>query len=142
MFSVKTLLQTLADSGLSIPASALGGINIAQTAYPQRPGEATCSYYLKTGTCKFGGCCKFHHPINRTDPAAEPSVKLTLAGLPRHEGKSSCPFYMKTGTCKFGTNCKFDHPPPGEAAAKALAEAGKSEEKQSNDGNPNTKEEN
>lgn len=25
-------------------------------------GEKECSYYLKTGQCKFGPTCKFHHP--------------------------------------------------------------------------------
>lgn len=77
---------------------------------PQRPGEPECTFYIKTGECKFGPSCKFHHPLNRPDP----SVKLTLAGLPRREGETICPFYLKTGVCKYGVNCKFDHPPPGE----------------------------
>lgn len=25
-------------------------------------GEKECSYYMKTGHCKFGATCKFHHP--------------------------------------------------------------------------------
>lgn len=25
-------------------------------------GEKECSYYVKTGQCKFGITCKFHHP--------------------------------------------------------------------------------
>lgn len=25
-------------------------------------GERECSYYVKTGQCKFGATCKFHHP--------------------------------------------------------------------------------
>lgn len=24
--------------------------------------EAECAYYLRTGQCKFGNTCKFHHP--------------------------------------------------------------------------------
>ena len=44
------------------------------------------------------------------------------------QGGQACPFYMKTGTCKYALTCKFDHPPPGEAAAKAIAEAGKSDQ--------------
>ena len=44
------------------------------------------------------------------------------------QGEQACPFYMKTGTCKYALTCKFDHPPPGEAAAKAIAEAGKSDQ--------------
>lgn len=117
----------LPDYGLGVLGSDFGLPSLAQAPiYPQRPGEATCSYYMKTGICKFGSSCKFHHPVNRKE--AEPVVKLTLAGFPRREGEQPCPFYMKTGTCKYAFSCKFDHPPPGEAAAKAVAEAGKSEQ--------------
>lgn len=48
-------------------------------------------YYMKTGICKFGNSCKFHHPIDRSAPTAsaiespQHNVKLTLAGLPRRE---------------------------------------------------------
>ncbi|TYH92026.1 hypothetical protein ES332_A13G153900v1 [Gossypium tomentosum] len=87
-----------------------------QTVYPQRPGQTECDYYMKTGECKFGDRCKFHHPIDRltTNKASQQAIKLTLAGLPRREGSVHCPYYMKTGTCKYGATCKFDHPPPGE----------------------------
>lgn len=30
--------------------------------YLLHQGENECSYYLKTGQCKFGMTCKFHHP--------------------------------------------------------------------------------
>lgn len=45
---------------------------------------------MKTGECKFGENCKFHHPIDRSAPsllkqAQQQAVKLTLAGLPRRE---------------------------------------------------------
>lgn len=33
--------------------------------YPVRPEAEDCSYYLKTGTCKFGSNCKFNHPLRR-----------------------------------------------------------------------------
>ncbi|KAL5732031.1 Zinc finger CCCH domain-containing protein [Ranunculus cassubicifolius] len=98
--------------------------------YPQRPGQTECDYYMKTGVCKFGERCKFHHPFNRSAPAPnqptavqqqQPSVVLTLAGLPRREGAIICPFYMKTGTCKYGVQCRYDHPPPGEAIKMAAA---------------------
>ncbi|KAJ6909941.1 zinc finger CCCH domain-containing protein 37-like [Populus alba x Populus x berolinensis] len=96
----------------------LSTLGVGPTVYPQRPGQAECDFYMKTGECKFGETCKFHHPIDRSAPTAnqtEPqTVKLTLAGLPRREGAVHCPYYMKTGTCKYGATCKFDHPPPGE----------------------------
>eukprot|EP00252_Welwitschia_mirabilis_P001144 TRINITY_DN11074_c1_g4_i2.p1 TRINITY_DN11074_c1_g4~~TRINITY_DN11074_c1_g4_i2.p1 ORF type:complete len:274 (-),score=68.06 TRINITY_DN11074_c1_g4_i2:278-1099(-) len=96
------------------------------TVFPQRPGQTECSYFLKTGKCKFGPLCKFHHPLDklpRKEGAEVAPVKLTSAGFPRHEGQETCSYYIKTGTCKFGVNCKFDHPPPGELVAAAIAKA-------------------
>ncbi|CAH9083828.1 unnamed protein product [Cuscuta europaea] len=97
--------------------------------YPQRPGQLECDFYMKTGECKFGERCRFHHPVDRSSPVActmdvqQQNVKLSLAGLPRREGAIHCPFYMKTGTCKYGITCKFDHPPPGEVlGVTSLAE--------------------
>lgn len=45
---------------------------------------------MKTGECKFGDRCRFHHPFDRAAPTlaeqtSQESVKLTLAGLPRRE---------------------------------------------------------
>lgn len=46
---------------------------------------------MKTGECKFGERCRFHHPFDRTAStpltvqAQQQSVKLSLAGLPRRE---------------------------------------------------------
>lgn len=30
--------------------------------YPDRPGEPDCSYYMRTGTCRYGPNCRFNHP--------------------------------------------------------------------------------
>ena len=85
-------------------------------------------FYMKTGECKFGERCKFHHPLDRSAPVVsakdvqQPNVKLTLAGLPRREGAVHCPYYMKTGMCKYGATCKFDHPPPGEVLGMATSQ--------------------
>ncbi|KAJ1442450.1 Zinc finger, CCCH-type [Sesbania bispinosa] len=102
-------------------------MGVAETIYPQRPGQIECDYYMKTGDCKFGERCKFHHPIDRSAPslskqAPQQTVKLTPAGLPRREGAVICPYYLKTGTCKFGATCKFDHPPPGEVMEMAKSQ--------------------
>nr|GMC55617.1 zinc finger CCCH domain-containing protein 37 [Ipomoea batatas]GMC55618.1 zinc finger CCCH domain-containing protein 37 [Ipomoea batatas] len=75
---------------------------------------------MKTGECKFGERCRFHHPLDHSSPVTssmegqQQNFKLSLAGLPRREGAIHCPYYMKTGICKYGATCKFDHPPPGE----------------------------
>ncbi|XP_020207376.1 zinc finger CCCH domain-containing protein 37 isoform X2 [Cajanus cajan] len=110
------------DPRLSNPMSQVG---IAETIYPQRPGQIECDYYMKTGECKFAERCKFHHPIDRSAPSLSKqatAVKLTPAGLPRREGAVICPYYLKTGTCKFGATCKFDHPPPGEVMEMAKSQ--------------------
>ena len=30
--------------------------------YPERPGAPECVFFVKTGRCKFGARCHFHHP--------------------------------------------------------------------------------
>ncbi|WOK98579.1 zinc finger CCCH domain-containing protein 37 isoform X2 [Canna indica] len=103
--------------------SAQASLGCIPAIYPQRPGEIECDFYMKTGLCKFGERCKFHHPTDRSTStldvkqASQQTVNLALAGLPRREGAVSCSFYIKTGTCKFGATCRFDHPPLGEAIA-------------------------
>ncbi|KAI3463662.1 hypothetical protein Pfo_020325 [Paulownia fortunei] len=50
--------------------------------YPERPGEPECSFFLKTGDCKFKSNCKFHHPKNRISKARANSCALNDKGLP------------------------------------------------------------
>ncbi|CDY48135.1 BnaCnng15770D [Brassica napus] len=33
---------------------------------PIRPGEKECPFYMRNGSCKFGGHCKFNHPAPTT----------------------------------------------------------------------------
>jgi serine/threonine-protein kinase/endoribonuclease IRE1 len=35
---------------------------VAPQVFPSRPGRDVCEFYMKTGRCKFGSSCKFHHP--------------------------------------------------------------------------------
>lgn len=78
------------------------------TVFPERPGQPECQYYMKTGDCKFGAVCRFHHPRERLIPA--PDCLLSPLGLPLRPGEPLCIFYSRYGICKFGPNCKFDHP--------------------------------
>ncbi|KAL7607389.1 hypothetical protein Lser_V15G17039 [Lactuca serriola] len=41
-------------------------------------GEKECSYYVKTGQCKFGVTCKFHHP----QPAGMVASPIPLSTMP------------------------------------------------------------
>ncbi|XP_072957129.1 zinc finger CCCH domain-containing protein 65-like isoform X3 [Typha angustifolia] len=53
--------------------------------YPQRPEEQDCTFYVKTGSCKFGMNCRFNHPQKkkirvRSKKSAEPSQKVDEKG--------------------------------------------------------------
>lgn len=48
--------------------------------YPERPGQPVCSFFLRTGDCKFKSNCKYHHPKSQT--AVSPSFALSDKGLP------------------------------------------------------------
>jgi len=76
------------------------------TQYPQRDDEPDCRDYLRTGRCKYGESCKYHHPIGGaktpTDPREPP--------FPIRPNEPPCQYYLKHGTCKFGQTCKFHHP--------------------------------
>jgi len=39
-------------------------------------------YYLKTGTCKYGSTCKYHHPLERRSVE---QVPLNSLGLPMRQ---------------------------------------------------------
>ncbi|CAO2151989.1 unnamed protein product [Urochloa humidicola] len=79
-----------------------------ENVFPERPDQPECQFYMKTGDCKFGAVCKFHHPRERIIPA--PNCALSSMGLPLRPGEPICSFYSRYGMCKFGPNCKFDHP--------------------------------
>ncbi|KAK2971271.1 hypothetical protein RJ640_005100 [Escallonia rubra] len=121
---------------------------------PERPSEPPCAFlvinlviildaileqfYTKTGKCKFGATCKFHHPkdifipsvgqenggggqaqavknepigdMNPVKPLFTPALLHNSKGLPIRLGEVDCPFYLKTGSCKYGATCRYNHP--------------------------------
>ncbi|KAK7291573.1 hypothetical protein RIF29_06829 [Crotalaria pallida] len=111
----------LSDRGMHPPSAyAMSNSAIETNAYPhrqkqipiddfpERPGEPECSFFLKTGDCKFKSNCKFHHPKNRT--ARLPPCILSDKGLPLRPDQNICSHYSRYGICKFGPACRFDHP--------------------------------
>ncbi|QHO30146.1 Zinc finger CCCH domain-containing protein [Arachis hypogaea] len=42
-------------------------LGAAEEFYPQRPGEAYCIYYLRTGFCGYGSRYHFNHSCDRAD---------------------------------------------------------------------------
>ncbi|KZV23678.1 zinc finger CCCH domain-containing protein 58-like [Dorcoceras hygrometricum] len=94
---------------LSVTSSVgLSSSSLEEHAFPERPGQPECRYYLRTGDCKFGSTCKYHHPPEWN--ARKTDFMLSLMGLPLRPGTSVCSHYAQNGVCKFGPSCKFDHP--------------------------------
>ncbi|KAK8960081.1 Zinc finger CCCH domain-containing protein 6 [Platanthera guangdongensis] len=76
--------------------------------FPERPGQPECQFYMRTGDCKFGATCKYHHPPHWNTPKT--NCILSPMGLPLRPGAQVCGYYTQHGVCKFGPTCKFDHP--------------------------------
>ncbi|RRT85755.1 hypothetical protein BHE74_00010354, partial [Ensete ventricosum] len=64
-----------------------------ENIFPERPGQPECQFYMKTGDCKFGAVCKFHHPRERLVPV--PNCVLSPLGLPLRpvSYSSNLPFF-------------------------------------------------
>lgn len=61
---------------------------------PKRTLTVVCrvvvfQYYLKTGTCKFGATCKYHHPREKAGSTGR--VHLNVLGLPLRQVGSPKP---------------------------------------------------
>ncbi|PKA57654.1 Zinc finger CCCH domain-containing protein 6 [Apostasia shenzhenica] len=119
--SVAAVSQSGAGTQLSPPAptyavsyspfsSSVGPSISAQKEhlFSQRPGQPICQFYMRTGDCKFGSTCKYHHPLDWSMPIT--NCLLSPLGLPLRPGAQICAYYAQHGVCKFGPTCKFDHP--------------------------------
>lgn len=82
------------------------------SVFPQRPGEPDCRDYLRTGRCKYGDSCKYHHPPGvQSGGGTKKPLNPNEPVFPIRPNEPSCQYYLKHGTCKFGQSCKFHHPP-------------------------------
>ncbi|XP_072994593.1 zinc finger CCCH domain-containing protein 6-like [Typha latifolia] len=100
-----------AYAGSYVPVSSSAGpSNSRQRDYmfPERPDQPECQFYMRTGDCRFGAACKYHHPPDRNIPKS--NCVLSPLGLPLRPGAQPCTYYAQHGVCKFGPTCKFDHP--------------------------------
>ncbi|XP_011085488.1 zinc finger CCCH domain-containing protein 3 isoform X1 [Sesamum indicum] len=84
-------------------------------AYPDRPGEPDCIYYLRTGSCGYGTSCRFNHPSNAGQVNTIVYGVKNTSELPERAGQPDCGYYLKTGTCKYGSTCKYHHPKDRQA---------------------------
>ncbi|KAJ6825117.1 zinc finger CCCH domain-containing protein 65-like [Iris pallida] len=92
---------------------------VQTSEYPERPGQPECHFFMKTGTCKFKGACKFHHPKSRVP--ISPGVVLNPVGLPLRPDQTVCTHYSRHGICKYGHSCRYNHPTGSRPAASPLA---------------------
>lgn len=108
----------------NVNQSENGGIeereNSWRSEFPVRPEADDCTFYLRTGMCKFGMNCKFNHPPNRKyqgskvkgkeeyGDGAEEGVNGKDESLGK-EGQIDCKYFDRPGGCKFGKACKFNH---------------------------------
>ncbi|MCL7042352.1 hypothetical protein MKW94_006985 [Papaver nudicaule] len=99
--------------------------------YPLRPEEPDCSFYLRTGACRYGLNCRFNHPHNRNKEHVRfqqthfpESLKVVKEKdnkeeYPERPGEPECKYYLKTGVCKYGKDCRYDHPQEKTAVGPA-----------------------
>ncbi|KAF8101195.1 hypothetical protein N665_0209s0051 [Sinapis alba] len=78
-----------------------------EQSFPQRPDQPECQYFMRTGDCKFGSSCRYHHPLDAVQPKT--GVLFSSIGLPLRPGVAQCTHFAQHGICKFGPACKFDH---------------------------------
>ncbi|XP_039780954.1 uncharacterized protein LOC120648298 isoform X2 [Panicum virgatum] len=60
-------------------------------AYPDRSGKPECPFYMKTGSCKFGADCKFHHPKDLTPSMQWPGSPKSLVAANEHHPAARIP---------------------------------------------------
>ncbi|KAI4311180.1 hypothetical protein MLD38_036095 [Melastoma candidum] len=90
----------------SISSGTLSGAQQEQS-FPERPGQPDCQHFLRTGYCRYGSSCRYHHP---SDAAREAVVMLNPVGLPLRPDAPLCQHYAQHGICRYGQACRFNHP--------------------------------
>ncbi|KAL3679423.1 hypothetical protein R1sor_022379 [Riccia sorocarpa] len=94
-----TVGTNIAVSPIPPAAGKVGSVKPAplnSKGLPLRPGEIECSFYIKTGGCKYGAACRFNHPElaktgrpgpqlptqNHQSPNIIPQVSYTAGSFP------------------------------------------------------------
>ncbi|KAE8785715.1 Zinc finger CCCH domain-containing protein 6 [Hordeum vulgare] len=103
--------STIAYGGPYMPYSSStiqSSNNQQEHGFPERPGQPECQYYMRTGDCKFGATCKYHHPRDWSSPKS--NYMFSPFCLPLRPGAQPCSYYAQNGYCRYGVACKYDHP--------------------------------
>ncbi|KAL9235114.1 hypothetical protein vseg_009907 [Gypsophila vaccaria] len=90
---------------------AVDDSEVENRVYPLKPYVVDCSFYTKTGTCKFGQNCRYNHssrkvfkPVGDKEKRVEGSIELV-----DDAGKIECKYYQQSGGCKYGNACRYNH---------------------------------
>ncbi|KAB5525086.1 hypothetical protein DKX38_022835 [Salix brachista] len=63
---------------LKTPMSPILELNFL--GLPIRPGEKQCEYYMRNGSCKYGGNCKYNHPDPMAAVGSDPTTTFVNGG--------------------------------------------------------------
>eukprot|EP00252_Welwitschia_mirabilis_P004972 TRINITY_DN15339_c0_g1_i1.p1 TRINITY_DN15339_c0_g1~~TRINITY_DN15339_c0_g1_i1.p1 ORF type:complete len:509 (+),score=86.52 TRINITY_DN15339_c0_g1_i1:182-1708(+) len=126
-------------------------IGLNSKGLPIRPGQQDCSFFVKTGSCKYGALCIFNHPesngVNTPTtvtsflsssalpsvtpnqpstavPGSLPQQVIGASVFAQRPGQEECAHYMRTGKCDYGPACKFHHPLDRQRTSVKLTLAG------------------
>ncbi|XP_054756515.2 uncharacterized protein LOC129262423 [Lytechinus pictus] len=83
----------------------------------QRAQKKACSFFVRSGRCRYGQYCRFLHPAQSKSEESEygsavkPDVKTPLSSSEGKDSKTkqTCKFYARSGWCSYGYRCKFAH---------------------------------
>ncbi|GAY36012.1 hypothetical protein CUMW_019820 [Citrus unshiu] len=95
------------------------GLGVGAESYPERPDEADCIHYVRTGFCAYGSRCRFNHPRDRGSVMG--AARAGGGEFPERVGQPVCQYYMRTGTCKYGASCKYHHPRQGAGSVSNVS---------------------
>ncbi|XP_023735181.1 zinc finger CCCH domain-containing protein 43 [Lactuca sativa] len=77
--------------------------------HPIRPDAENCSFFVRTGTCRFGRMCRFNHPVSTKIYVDRGKSNIFGAGSSSKSlSRIPCKFYQ-IGHCKYGESCRFNH---------------------------------
>ncbi|CAI9283359.1 unnamed protein product [Lactuca saligna] len=77
--------------------------------HPIRPDAENCSFFIRTGTCRFGRMCRFNHPVSTKIYVDRGKSNIIGAGSSSKSlSRIPCKFYQ-IGHCKYGESCRFNH---------------------------------
>ncbi|XP_058093810.1 zinc finger CCCH domain-containing protein 65-like isoform X3 [Magnolia sinica] len=99
--------------------------------YPLRPGEPDCTFYLRTGTCRYGSNCRFNHPPRRKNKVGKDKKKeKEIEKVKDKEEEKSGQLERKVGKDKAKANDKEEKDKEKTRSGPSDCKVGKDKEKE------------